>query len=112
MIVLVSAAKTLERVKWDLNMQSVQQAARPPVNWSCSVKAKWEIVIGDLSQTQHRTDVALKLHSPDGMGFQTAINKMKGEMNQMAFGITSLSGHSSRLLLRSSVLIILEERKM
>lgn len=69
-------------------------------------------MIGGLSQTQHRTDVALKLQSSNGMGFQTAINKMKGEMNQVAFGITSLSGHSSRLLLRSSVLIILEERKM
>lgn len=56
-------------------------------------------MIGDLSQNQHRTDVALKLHSPNGMVFQTAINKMKGEMNQMAFGITSLSGHSSRLFL-------------
>lgn len=59
---------------------------------------KWKIVIGDLSQ--HRTDVALKLHSPNGMVFQTSINKMKGKTNQMAFGITSLSGHNSKLFIK------------
>lgn len=41
----------------------------------------------DLSQNQHRTDVALKLHFPNGMVSPTSINKTKGETNQMAFGV-------------------------
>lgn len=76
---------------------------------------KWKIVIGDLSQNQHRTDVALKLHSPNGMVFQTSINKMKGKTNQMAFSIIVLHPFldtTPNFLLSSSVLIILEERKM
>ena len=68
----------------------------------------------DLSQNQHRTDVTLKLHSPNGMLFQFPINKMKGETNQMAFGIIVLHPFLDTALnsLKSSVLIILEKRKM
>lgn len=68
----------------------------------------------DLSQNQHRTDVALNLHSPNGMVFPTSINKMKGETNQMAFGVTVVQPFldtAPNFLLRSSVLIILEKRK-
>ena len=68
----------------------------------------------DLSQNQHGTDVALKLYSPNGMLFQISINKMKGETNQMAFGI--IVSHpfldTAQTSLRSLGLIILEKRKM
>lgn len=68
----------------------------------------------DLSQNQHGTDVALKLYSPNGMLVQISINKMKGETNQMAFGVIVSHPFLDIALnsLRSSVLIILEKRKM
>lgn len=96
-------------------MCCAQHTARTPANRNCSVKAKWKIMTNDLSQNQHRTDVALNLPSPNGMVFPTSINKMKGETNQMAFGVTVVQPFldtAPNFLLRSSVLIILEKRKM
>lgn len=63
---------------------------------------QWELLAAALHQSgkswlmfylenQHKTDVALMLESPNGMVFQTSVNKMKGETNQMALG------HSSKL---------------
>lgn len=65
----------------------------------------------DLPQNQHGTDVALKLYSANGMLFQISINKVKGETNQMAFGVIVSHPFLDIALnsLRSSALIILEK---
>lgn len=74
-----------------MNNVQCERAARSPLNQSCGAEPKWKIMMDVLSQNQHRTDVALMFHSPNGMVLQTSVNNMKGETHQMAFG------HSSKL---------------
>lgn len=72
----------LNRIK---TAKCLVQLPDKPINQSCSVKAKWKIMMDVLSQNQHRTDGARTLHSPNGMVFQTSINKRKGKQTKWLF---------------------------